>query len=119
MKCDITALKTNVTNGIDFPAWSSQGESLLDQFGCDMITVPSKSGVLEYLIGNKRNSSTFEAIGAIKSSTNYDDNKNTWNAVSFKKKKIVISGIHGSRAVIPLPDIGKITKSLKNIVDEE
>jgi putative spermidine/putrescine transport system substrate-binding protein len=37
----------------------------------------------------------------------------------FKKKKIVVIGVNGTSAIVPFNEVSKVSKSLKNIVDED
>lgn len=120
MKCDIATLRAHFPK--DFQPWTSQGESILNKHGCDLITVPSKNGVMEYLIGNKINSTVFEAVGYIQAYVDYDEEKENWNtsfgkAHAFKKRKVVVAGINGTGAVLPVMDVNRVFKSMKDLVN--
>lgn len=125
-KCDVTALKAHFPE--DFQPWTSQGESLLAKYGCDLVNITNKTGITEYLIGNKsspsRDTSVFEAVGFIPTTMAYDEEKDAYttifkSATSYKKKKVVVVGSNGSGAVLPANDVNNVAKSIKDIANED
>lgn len=121
--CDIENLQKNFPKK-DFNPWSSEGEALLTSHNCDLITIPNKSGMLEHIVGNKVNSSLFEALGFIQSVMSYDDEKEKWvgdlgRLHDFKKSKIVITGQNGTGTIMTMDESAKLLKSLKKVVDKD
>lgn len=121
--CDIDGLEKNFPKK-DFNPWSSEGEAMLSSHYCDLITIPTKNGMLEHIIGNKVNPQLFVASGFIQSVMSYDEEKEKWvgdlgNLHSFRKKKIVLTGQNGTGTILSLDDASKLIKSLNKVVDTE
>ena len=118
-KCNIVDLKLEFPKK-NFQSWTSEGESLLAKHGCDLITVPKKSGSLEHLVGKKLNSDIFLAKGYIHSSSSFDDDKEQWvsdlgKLHQFRHDKVVITGQSGTGTILSLDSASKMIKNLKNL----
>lgn len=117
--CNINKLKENFPS--KFEPWTSEGEQLLSDHGCDIIAIPTKNVRSEHLVGQKINSNIFIANGYIRSSVTYDDEKDKWieelgTIHSFRKEKIVLSGQNNSGTILSFPDANKIISNLNKIV---
>jgi hypothetical protein len=121
-KCDIQGLKGDFPK--NFQSWTSEGESILANFGCSLQMVPSKNGVVEHFVGNRINSNVFEVYGYIEATNNYNEEKEKWNVSlgnlhSFKKRKFVINGMNGTGALLTMGDAPKVLRSLKDLVNSD
>ena len=122
-RCDVTALKLNFPKR-DFEPWSSEGESMLASHGCDLITIPTKNGMLEHVVGKRINQKIFIANGFIQSVMNYDDATEKWigdfgKVHVFRKEKVVLTGNNGTGTIITMDDARKLIKNLKRVVDRD
>jgi hypothetical protein len=121
-KCNINALKGGFPK--NFQPWSSEGEALLTQHGCDLVAIPGKNGMAEHFVGNKIGPSVFVANGFIESVVSYNDDNESWEGDfgklhAFKKDKIVVTGHNGSGAVLSIDEAIKANKHIKKIVNDD
>ena len=122
VKCDIARLRTEFPQ--KFEPWTSEGEALLAKHGCDIVSVTSKNGTPEHLIGNRVNSTIFLANGYIQSFMKFDDDKDQWfiengKAATFRKDKVVITGQSGTGTILSNEEAGKMIKNLKKLLHDE